>query len=151
MILFVHKANINLQNGVKNAITLFHQPNNSASTRVLTLLKQANATSTTTATEDQASSHHSHSSAQMDEFELEVTEQAPTSDQLRSILEFVGDGSEGKVIEGAVDAADAQRRLRQSLDALKRPLTVAWNDGKVVVGDNESELMKMIKAQGQQK
>jgi hypothetical protein len=41
---------------------------------------------------------------------------------LRSILEFVGEGKEGSIIEGAADAADAQRRLRLDINALKRPL-----------------------------
>jgi hypothetical protein len=88
----------------------------------LTLLKQANANASTTATEDQASSHDAHSAAQKADFTLEVSEQAPTSDQLRSILEFVGDGKIGSVVEGADNVDDAQRRVRLDLSTLKRPL-----------------------------
>jgi len=139
--------NLFKEHGAKNAITLFHKQNNPSSSRVFTLLKQANASAKSTATEDQASSHDGHSAAaQQGEFELEVTEQAPTGDQLRSILEFVGDSKVGSIIEGATDAADAQRRLRMDINALKRPLTVDWNGGQVVIGDNESELQKLIKA-----
>jgi hypothetical protein len=89
---------------------------------MLTLLKQANATAATTATEDQASAHDSHSAAQNAEFELDVTESAPTNDQLRNILEFVGEKNAATVVEGANDAADAQRRVRLDDNTLKRPL-----------------------------
>jgi uncharacterized protein DUF1687 len=88
----------------------------------LTLLKQANATAATTATEDQASAHENHSVAQKNEFELDVTESAPTSDQLRSILEYVGEKNAASVVEGASDEADAQRRVRLDANTLKRPL-----------------------------
>jgi hypothetical protein len=111
-----------LKNAAKNVVTLFHRANNAPSTRVQTLLKQANATAATTATEDQASSHQNHSSAAKHEFELDVTESAPTSDQLTSILEFVGDNNAGTIVEGATNAADAQRRLRADANAFIRPL-----------------------------
>jgi Protein of unknown function (DUF1687) len=51
-----------------------------------------------------------------------VTEESPTSDQLRSILEYVGEKNASKVVEGASDEADAQRRFRMDVNALKRPL-----------------------------
>jgi hypothetical protein len=53
---------------------------------------------------------------------LDVETGPPTSDQLRSILEFTGAAKASDIIEGAVDEADAQRRLRGSSDAFKRPL-----------------------------
>jgi hypothetical protein len=102
-------------------VTLFHRANNAPSIRVQTFLKQANATAGTTATEDQASSHHEHSAAQKNDFELDVTESAPTSDQLTSILEFVGEKNAGTIVTGATNAADAQRRLRADVDAFIRP------------------------------
>jgi hypothetical protein len=86
------------------------------------MLKQANANTATTAKEDQISSHDSNSAAQKKEFALDVTEQAPTSDQLRSILEFAGEEKVGSIVEGASDVADAQRRVRLDLSTLKRPL-----------------------------
>jgi Protein of unknown function (DUF1687) len=90
--------------------------------RVLTLLKQAHATATTTATEDQASAHNHHSDAQNQEFELDVTDSPPTSDQLRTILEYVGEKNAGQVVEGASGAADAQRRVRGDDGSFKRPV-----------------------------
>jgi hypothetical protein len=89
--------------------------------RVLTLLKQANAQSAAHATEDQASSHQAQNKAERTEFELDVTEAPPTSDQLKNILEYLG-GSPNKVIPGASDVTDAMRRLKADGDAFQRPL-----------------------------
>jgi arsenate reductase-like glutaredoxin family protein len=89
--------------------------------RVLTLLKQANAQSVAHATEDQASSHQAQNKAERTEFELDVTEAPPTSDQLKNILEYLG-GSPNKVIQGASDESDALRRLKADGDVFQRPL-----------------------------
>jgi arsenate reductase-like glutaredoxin family protein len=120
------------QHGAKNVVTLFHKPSNEASTRVLTLLKQANAQSVAHATEDQASSHHAQNKAERTEFELDVTEEPPTSDQLKSILEYLG-GSPGKVVQGASDESDALRRLKADGNTFQRPLVsfnrfFSWNN-----------------------
>ncbi|KAF2098128.1 hypothetical protein NA57DRAFT_76923 [Rhizodiscina lignyota] len=131
--------------GIKNVITLFHSPNSPASLRVYTLLKQANAASVAHATEDQASSHEAHNKAEKTEFDLDVTEADPTPDQLRSILEFVGSGSASKVVQGATDEGDAVQKLKGGGSAFQRPVTVDWDQGKVVLGDNESEIMKLIR------
>jgi hypothetical protein len=121
-----------LQHGAKNVVTLFHKPSNQASTRVLTLVKQANAQTVSHATEDQASSHEDHNKAQRNEFELEVTEEPPTGDQLKSILEYLGGPSAaGKIISGASDETDALRRLKADGNTFQRPLVVDWNQGKV--------------------
>lgn len=121
-------------------ITLFHSPQSPASNRVYTLLKQASAQAHAHATEDQASSHHAQNVAERAEFELDVQEAEPTSDQLRSILEYVG-GSAGKVVEGATSSSDALSKISK----FTRPTVVDWGQGKVVVGDNESEIMKLVK------
>jgi hypothetical protein len=88
---------------------------------VHTLLKQAKAQSTATATEDQASSHQAQDKAERTEFELDVTEAPPTSDQLKNILEYLG-GSAAKVIPGAADESDALRRLKADGETFQRPL-----------------------------
>ena len=106
-------------------MTLFHKPSVPASTRVLTVLKQANASSIAHATEDQASHHGTQSKSERTEFELDVTEAPPTSDQLRSILEYLGgqeSGAPGRVIRGARDEADAIRKLKENADSFQRPL-----------------------------
>lgn len=107
-------------------MTLFHKPSNTASTRVLTLLKQANAQSVAHATEDQASSHQAQNKLERFEFDLDVTEEAPTADQLKSIIDYLGGASAvSKVISGASDEADAMRRLKADSDTFERPL-VSW-------------------------
>ncbi|KAF2829780.1 hypothetical protein CC86DRAFT_443891 [Ophiobolus disseminans] len=133
------------EHGAKNVITLFHKPNNEASTRVLTLLKQARAQSVAHATEDQASSHQAQDKAERTEFELDVTEAPPTSDQLKNILEYLG-GSASKVIEGASDESDALRRLKADGNTFQRPLVVDWNQGKAVAGESESEIMRLVRS-----
>jgi hypothetical protein len=119
---FVHLLTGIQQHGVKNAVTIFHKPSSPGSSRILNILKQAHATAGTHATEDQASSHQSHSDAQKTEFDLEVAEGPPTSDQLRSILDYVGETNANKIVEGASDTADAQRRLRANANSFQRPL-----------------------------
>jgi arsenate reductase-like glutaredoxin family protein len=123
---------ISLQHGAKNVVTLFHKPSSQASTRVLTLLKQANAQAVSHATEDQASSHQAQNKAERTEFELDVTEEPPTGDQLKSILEYLGgSGAAGKLVSGASDENDAIRRLKADGNTFQRPLVVDWNQGKV--------------------
>jgi hypothetical protein len=100
-----------MQPGIKNVITLFHSPNSPASTRVHTLLKQANAQAVAHATEDQASDHSQQAKVEKNEFELDVTEADPTADQLRSILEFGGASDVGKLVEGATSVGDAVGKL----------------------------------------
>ncbi|KAH7116945.1 thioredoxin-like protein [Dendryphion nanum] len=134
------------EHGAKNVVTLFHKPSSTSSTRVLTLLKQANAQSVSHATEDQASDHTEHNKAEKNEFELDVTEAPPTPDQLKNILEYLGGGAAGKVVKGATGESDALRKLKESADAFQRPVVVDWNQGKAVVGENESEILSLLKS-----
>ncbi|MCJ1228806.1 hypothetical protein MMC12_005469 [Toensbergia leucococca] len=127
-----------------DVITLFHRPSLPASIRVLTILKQASAHASETATEDQASDHSHQNKMQRTEFELNVTEDPPTSDQLRSILEYVGGRKAKELVEGSKDERDAMRRLAQDGSKFMAPVTVDWNNGRAVIGDNESEILKMI-------
>ena len=87
-----------------------------------TLLKQASANAAAFATEDQASDHTAQTKPNRPEFELEVTEEPPTSDQLKSILEYIGIHNAGTVIRGARDEADAIKKLNQSGDNVERPI-----------------------------
>jgi arsenate reductase-like glutaredoxin family protein len=113
------------QHGAKNVVTLFHKPASQPSMRVLTLLKQANATASAHATEDQASSHASQDKAERNDFELDVTEAPPTSDQLKNLLEYLGgpeSGAAGKLIQGASNETDAQRKLKTNGESFQRPV-----------------------------
>jgi hypothetical protein len=75
-----------------------------------------------------------------------------------------GGSAAGKVISGAENETDAMRRLKADGNAFQRPLVVDWNQGKAgewlhgkiwrevcanfgtVVGENESEIMKLIRS-----
>ena len=93
-----------------------------SSLRVLTILKQASAHASETATEDQAADHTHQNKLQRTEFELNVTEQAPTSDQLRTILEYVGERRAKDVIDGAKDAEDAIQKLKENPKRFRAPV-----------------------------
>jgi arsenate reductase-like glutaredoxin family protein len=144
-------------------ITLFHKPTSPASLRVNSLLKQASAKASEHATEDQASDHSHQTHPGREEFELDVTEQPPTQDQLKSILEYVGAQKVGTIIKGAKDEADAMKKLKENSENFQRPVvcssqlrkrraranfeqTVDWSNGRAVAGDNASEILKMIES-----
>lgn len=101
-------------------MTLFHSPSAPSSMRVLSILKQAHGSAAATATEDQASSHDAQSKPL--EFELDVTESAPTSDQLKNILDYLGAGSASKIIKGATGPDDAIKKLSSDGSSFIRPL-----------------------------
>ncbi|MCJ1476150.1 hypothetical protein MMC13_004815 [Lambiella insularis] len=145
-----HKATRPMSHGVHRShksldvITLFHKPSVPASTRVLTLLKQVSAEASDTATEDQATDHSHQKKIQRSEFELNVTEDPPTGDQLRTILEYVGARRAKDVVEGARNESDAMRMLKEDSKRFRRPVVVDWNNGRAVIGENESEILKMV-------
>lgn len=138
-------------------ITLFHSPSISASTRTLNILKQASAQATSSATEDQASDHSAHAKQQRGQFELEITTDNPTTDQLRSILDYIsptsGTGGQGnketyavsELIRDAKDAEDAIKRFKADGNSFVKPVTVDWVNGRAVIGDGESEILRMVR------
>ncbi|KAK2075266.1 hypothetical protein P8C59_009407 [Phyllachora maydis] len=129
-------------------ITVFHKASSPGSVRVANLLKQVSATvsETETATEDQASGHTAHASLRKEPFELNITEDLPTADQLRTILEYVGTPRIPTIVKGATTENEALRRFKESMDNLERPLVVDWNNGKAAAGEKESEILKMLGA-----
>ncbi|KAF2479650.1 thioredoxin-like protein [Neohortaea acidophila] len=138
--------NLFKETGVKDVITLFHSPSSQASTRIYTLLKQVSAQSSAHATEDQASDHKTQSKLERTDFELDVQEGAPTPDQLGNILEYLGPSKAGTLIKDATGGSDALRRFKQNEKVFTRPVVVDWNNGRAVVGDNESEIMKLVRS-----
>lgn len=110
------------QHKTLDIISLFHKPAAPSSLRVVTLLKQISAQASETATEDQASDHTHQNKLQRTTFELNVTEEVPTSDQLRTILEYVGEDKASEIVEGAKDSGDAIRRLKQNPKLFKAPV-----------------------------
>ncbi|KAI9725738.1 MAG: hypothetical protein M1828_002621 [Chrysothrix sp. TS-e1954] len=131
----------------RDVITLFHKPSLQSSTRVLTLLKQTAATASETATIDQASDHTSQNQIQRSEFDLDITEAPPTSDQLSTIIGYVGAGKASKFVKGATSESDALKLFKQNADAFQRPVIVDWTNGMAVAGENQSEILKMLNKQ----
>ena len=71
-----------------------------------------------------------------------MTEAPPTPDQLKNILEYLGEGGAGTLIKGATGESDALKRLKESADAFQRPVVVDWNQGKA--GMNVEAVLKGI-------
>ncbi|KAL4904613.1 hypothetical protein BDW74DRAFT_154245 [Aspergillus multicolor] len=127
-------------------ITLFHTPSSAKSTTAYNILKSASAAASNASTP-----------IGRGEFQLEVTTAPPTTDQLRNIIEYVtgdpsGGGKEGgaryvvsEIIQGAKDAEDAVKRFKEDSGRFVRPVTVDWTNGQAVVGDNESQILKMVR------
>lgn len=133
-------------------ITLFHKAGSPASVRVATLLKQISANSAAPATEDQASDHTAQTTARRpDEFELNITEDPPTSDQVKTILEYVGPSKVSTIIAGASNENEALKKFIKDSNTFQRPVIVDWSNGKALANDNESEIIKMLNALNESK
>lgn len=110
------------QRNTKDIITVFHKPGLPGSVRVASLLKQVNANATEAATEDQASDHSHQTHPKRQEFELNITEDAPTADQLQTILGYVGSAKVGSVVKGANNVQEALKKFKESPDNFKHPV-----------------------------
>jgi hypothetical protein len=117
----IANPSLTLKHKTKDVITLF-KSSSPASQRVQTLLKQASANATETATEDQASDHSAQTNPSRKEFDLDVTEEPPTEDQLKNILEYVGVGKIGSIVKGAKDEAGALKSFKLNREAFQRPV-----------------------------
>lgn len=129
-----------------DVVTIFHKSSVAQSTRALALLKQAAAQASETATEDQASDHTAQNKIQRNEFELNVTEEPPTSDQLRSIFEYIGQNRVKDVVKGSSTVSEAIKLLQEDKNRFQPPVVcyvsltragpltslqiVDWNNGK---------------------
>ena len=98
---------------MSDAITLFHKASNPASIRIATLLKQAAGSGAAAA--DKAPVKQS-------DFELNITEEAPTTEQLNTILDYVGKAGISSIISGAQNEEEALKKFKQSADNLNRPI-----------------------------
>jgi hypothetical protein len=61
---------------------------------------------------------------------VDVQEKPPTSDQLSSILEYLGPSKAGMAVKDATGASDALKKFKQSENSFQRPLIVDWNNGR---------------------
>lgn len=105
-------------------ITLFHSPSAPASQNALKTLQRALA----------AAEAGEPQTTKRGEFQLEVTTEAPTTDQLRNILDYVtadpaGAGSNRvvygveQVVKGARDAEDALKKFKENgAQGIVRPI-----------------------------
>lgn len=48
------------------------------------------------------------------------------------------------VIRGARDAEEAVKKFKEDSTTFVRPVTVDWTNGQAVVGENESEILRMV-------
>ncbi|KAK0749302.1 thioredoxin-like protein, partial [Schizothecium vesticola] len=120
-----------------DVIQLFHKTGSPTSTKAADLLKRISIRASESASEDKAS---------RDPFELQVTEEPPTQDQLQTMLDYAGDKGISSIVDGASTSSEALRLVRENVDRLRRPITVDWNNGKVYAGAEESEILKMLNA-----
>lgn len=88
----------------------------------MTLLKQTSAAASETSTIDQASDHSAQNKIQRSDFDLDIVEEAPTQDQIRSILDYVGASNIGKVIKGASNEAEALKKFKADSENFQRPV-----------------------------
>jgi hypothetical protein len=85
-------------------------------------LKQHQANAQNPATEDQASGSPAGSPTQRIDYELDVQETPPTGDQLKSILQYVGPGKAGTIVQGARDVTDAMEKVKRDGGLFTRPV-----------------------------
>ena len=71
---------------------------------------------------DQAADHSGQNKLQRSDFELNVTEEPPTGDQLKTIIEYAGERKASQVVDGARDALDAMHKLSQDKNKFKAPV-----------------------------
>lgn len=102
-------------------ITLFHKPASTTSIQALRLLKRVSAAASGAVT-GVAEDDDVKYKVRREEFELNVTEDPPTTDQLRNILEYVGARRAGDLVTGARDEAEAMRKLKENGENFQRPV-----------------------------
>ncbi|KAK6503602.1 hypothetical protein TWF481_008615 [Arthrobotrys musiformis] len=128
-----------------DVLTLFHSSRSEASNRVLSALKTAN-----TAAEESSvapsTNGNTNGGNSKQIFELDIVEGPMTTTQLRSILDYVGENKVGDIVEGARGVHDAMKILEgaKGVDAVKRPIVVDWNNGRVVLGEKQSALQQLV-------
>ncbi|KAI2604730.1 DUF1687-domain-containing protein [Hypoxylon fragiforme] len=128
-------------------VTVFHKTGSAASMRAAAVMNSLSAKAGATSVEDKPSD----SQTALPEFELNITEDPPTQDQLKTILEYVGANKIGSIINGASTEKEALKKFRENSETFQRPVIVDWNNGKAVASDNESEILKMLQQQASSK
>lgn len=112
------------QHKTLDIVTLFHKASSPSSIRVANLLKQASASASAYATEDQAAqtTTPTHANHGRDPFELNITEELPTEDQVQTILKYAGPRGLPTIIRGARDEKDALKKYKENKENFLRPV-----------------------------
>lgn len=53
---------------------------------------------------------------------MDITESAPTADQMKSIFDYVGGSRVSELVKGASSESDALRKIQSDPDAFQRPV-----------------------------
>ena len=109
-----------MQGKSRDIITLFHRANSPVSTKVAALLKQTSAA----ASEDSGKT-------QRDEFDLNVTEEPPTTGQLETILDYAGNLAIPTIIKGATSKEDALKMFKLNSEYFQRPVVCFTFDAQI--------------------
>ena len=155
-----------IQRKTLDIITLFHKGNSPASARIVNLLKQASTNASQAANEATSAA-----STTREPFELDITEKAPTTDQVETILGYVDKNEIPQVVNGANSITEAMRKFKMDKDSFKTPMVsfepfflvcrrsrcprrrlllltpgqlVDWSNGKVVFNVEESKILKLL-------
>jgi len=65
-------------------------------------------------------------SASKPEFELNITEDTPTADQISTILSYVGDKGASSVVQNATSANEALKKFKENVSYFQRPLVCGF-------------------------
>ena len=82
--------------------------------RVASALTKASAAAAESSAED--------SSTQRPEFKLQITEDTPTTDQLMTILDYVGTDRIPSIVKGAHDKNEALRKFKENSENFQWPV-----------------------------
>ncbi|KAK5143429.1 hypothetical protein LTR04_001895 [Oleoguttula sp. CCFEE 6159] len=61
------------------------------------------------------------------------------------MLDYLGSGGVAKVVKGASNQAEALKKVQEDGSNFIRPVVVDWNNGRAVAGDNQSEILELLK------
>ena len=66
--------------------------------------------------------HRSTVISRREEFELNITEDPPTPEQLKSILEYIGTQRASTIVKDAKNKADAMKKLKENAETFQKPV-----------------------------
>ncbi|KAI2465432.1 DUF1687-domain-containing protein [Annulohypoxylon bovei var. microspora] len=126
-------------------ITLFHKSQSPASTQIAKLLKEISASGTAAANATDTPTNDQTQPKRLNRvFELDITETPPTTDQLQTILDYVGQDQISKVIKGATTKKEAIEKYTQNAASFVTPVVVDWHHGRAIATSKDSKILEML-------